>query len=131
MAFPYSDDPIPVVVTNEDGDTLGGSIPVQVEVATAARAVPAFHLVAVLQAATRLDAAPTGRSTIEVQNLGPHEIWIQPGGVVVPVLLSVGVGRRLVYGESVALDLSDAYHLWAIAETADQVAGGMTGVMEI
>lgn len=83
--------------------------------------------------ATRVDPdPPMFRKSIEVLNLGPNTIWIAPGsGSSAPAALVANKCRRLVTGEGAQYDLSGGRHIWAIAETADQVTGAATVVTEI
>jgi hypothetical protein len=63
---------------------------------------------------------------VEVQNLGPNNIWLALNAAPV-----VNKSRRIAPGESLALDAPFYCPIQLLASTADQVTGAATIVTEL
>jgi hypothetical protein len=79
---------------------------------------------------TRLDTASKRFRSIEIQNNGPNNIWCAIGHEA-PASLVLLQCRKVVPTEAWSLDLCSSLHVWALAETANQISGAATCVTEV
>lgn len=96
--------------------------------AQTASTAPAIQAETLVLASAAVEMPRTsGRTAIEMQNLGPNPIYCaftQAGAVATKA-------RRIAAGETWALDIKHTVRIWCIAGTADQVTGAATIVTEL
>jgi hypothetical protein len=79
-------------------------------------------------AVIRIDTGLTQRSGIEVQNLGPNDIYVAVGESAACVLTK---SRKVSVGEAWSFACLSQVAVYAKAATADQVTGAATIVTEL
>lgn len=76
---------------------------------------------------TSLPRMTNGRA-VEIQNLGPYNIWVALGAASACV---VGKCRRLQPGETWSMAIPGTCPIYALAETADQLTTAATVINEV